>query len=54
MPDYQSAYRNNYSCETALLKIVNDLLWNMENRMVTPLITIDLSVTSETTDHNTY
>ena len=32
IPDYQSAYRANYSCETALLKIVNDILWAMERR----------------------
>ena len=30
IPDYQSAYHANYSCETALLKIVNDILWTME------------------------
>ena len=27
IPDYQSAYCANYSCETALVKIVNDILW---------------------------
>ena len=26
IPDYQSAYFVNYSCETALVKIVNDIL----------------------------
>ena len=29
-PDYQSAYREHYSCETAVLKISNDVLWAME------------------------
>ena len=52
MPDYQSSYRNNYSYKTALLKIVNDLLWNLENRMITPLVTIDLSVAFDTIYHN--
>ena len=52
MPDYQSAYRNKYSCKTALLKIVNDLLWNMENRMVTPLVAIDPSAAFDTVDHS--
>ena len=28
MPDYQSAYRSNYSCETLLVKLVNDILWD--------------------------
>ena len=32
IPDYQSAYRANYSCETALAKIVNDILWAMEQK----------------------
>ena len=31
MPEYQSAYRKNFSCETALVKIINDCLWNMKN-----------------------
>ena len=30
--DYQSAYRANYSSETALTKIVNDILWVMEHQ----------------------
>ena len=30
MPEYQLAYRKNFSCETALVKIMNDCLWNME------------------------
>ena len=29
-PDYKSAYREHYSCETAILNISNDLLWGME------------------------
>ena len=30
LPNYQSAYRANYSCKTALVKMVNDILWGME------------------------
>ena len=30
LPDYQSAYRTNLSCETALVKLHNDILWSME------------------------
>ena len=40
-PGYQSAYRRNYSCETALIKIINDFLWAMENQMVTALVAVD-------------
>ena len=29
-PDYQSAYREHYSCETALLKLSDNILWGME------------------------
>ena len=48
MPDYQSAYRENYSCETALMKILDDILWSMENVEVTAL---DLLVAFDTVDH---
>ena len=50
-PSYQLAYRRNYSCETALIKITNDCLWTMENQMVTALGAIDLSVAFDTVDH---
>ena len=49
---YQSAYRRNLSCETALLKLVNDCLWNMENQNVTAIIAIDPSATLNTDDHS--
>ena len=51
MPDYQSAYRENYSCETALIKIVDDILWSMENGEVTALMALDLSAAFDTVDH---
>ena len=52
IPDYQSAYRANYSCETALTKIVNDILWAMEHQKVTSLVAIDLSAAFNTVDHD--
>ena len=48
---YQLAYRRNYSCETALIKIINDCLWAMENQMVTVLVAIGLSAAFDTVDH---
>ena len=51
MPEYQSAYRKNFSCETALVKIINDCLWNMENQQVTSIVAIDLSAAFDTVDH---
>ena len=52
LPDYQSAYRKNYSCETAVLSVVNDILWGMEEKSVTALVAIDLTAAFDTVDHN--
>jgi hypothetical protein len=50
MPKNQSAYRQNHSCESALLKLVNDLLCAMEHQEVTALIALDLSAAFDTVD----
>ena len=50
MPDYQSAYRKNFSCETAIIKITNDILWSMEWKKITSLTCIDLSAAFDTVD----
>ena len=50
IPDYQSAYRPNYSCEMALVKITNDILWAMEHQKATNLMVIDLSSAFDTVD----
>ena len=53
-PDYQSAYREHYSCETAILKLSNDILWAMEKQHVTwPRVALDLSAAFDTVDHPT-
>ena len=51
-PDYQSAYREHYSCETAVLKVSNDILWAMEKQEVTSLVALDLSAAFDTVDHD--
>ena len=51
-PDYQSAYREHYSCETAVLKISNDVLWGMEGQSITSLVALDLSAAFDTVDHD--
>ena len=51
MPDYQSTYRSNYSCETSLVKLVNDILWDFENQKAVSLISLDLSAAFDTVDH---
>ena len=52
LPDYQSAYRVGYSCETALVKIFNDILWKTEKQEVTALAPIDLSAAFDTVDYD--
>jgi len=51
LPKNQSAYRKKHSCESALLRLVHDLLNAMEHQEVTALIAIDLSAAFDTDDH---
>ena len=52
-PVFQSAYRQNHSTETALLKVMNDILLNMNNQCVTLLILLDLRAAFDTVNHDT-
>ena len=38
LPNYQSAYRKNYNCKTALVKLFDDILWSMEKQKVNLLV----------------
>ena len=51
-PTSQSAYRKGHSTETALLKVQNDILMNMNRKHVTLLVLLDLSAAFDTVDHN--
>ena len=51
MPDYKSAYRSKYSCETSLVKLVYDILSDFENQNVVPLVALNLSVAFNTVCH---
>ena len=51
LPDYQLAYRKNFSCETALVKLTDDILWSMEEQCFTAVVAIDLSAAFDTVDH---
>ena len=49
---HQSAYRHGHSCETALLRIVNDLLSGFDNDEISVLALLDLSAAFDTIDHS--
>ena len=51
-PEFQSAYRNFHSTETALLRTRNDILVNMNKQHVTLLVFLDLSAAFDTVDHD--
>ena len=52
LPAYQSAYRKNHSCETSLVKLVDNLLCAMEEQLVTIVVILDLSAAFNTIDHD--
>jgi len=52
MPRLQSAYRRHHSTETALLRVISDLLRTADNRRVTLLGLLDLSAAFDCVDHD--
>lgn len=48
---FQSGYRAYHSTETAILKIVNDILTNVDHKKSTGLVSIDLSAAFDLVDH---
>ena len=52
LPDFQSAYWANYSTETSLLKMTNNILWAMEEQHITMMVILDLSAAFDMVDHS--
>ena len=48
----QSAYRKGYSTETALVRITNDVLLDIDERRGVVLVLLDLSAAFDTIDHD--
>ena len=47
----QSAYKKDHSCETALLRIQNDILKSIDDKQCVVLLLLDLSAAFDTVDH---
>ena len=53
MPDLQSAYRANHSTETAILKVLGDILRAVNSGELALLTLLDLSAAFDTVGHDT-
>ena len=52
LPSAQSAYREHFSVETALLRVQNDLLMALDARQDAVLVLLDFSAAFDTIDHD--
>ena len=52
LPDFQSAYQTNYSTETSLVRMTNNILWAIEEQHITMMVILDLSGAFDMVDHN--
>jgi len=53
LPDLQSAYRGHHSTETAVLKVLSDILSALDTGNLAMLTLLDLSAAFDSVDHNT-
>ena len=52
MSKFQSAYRRFHSCETALLRVQNDIFVSLDAGRSSALLLLDFSAAFDTIDHN--
>ena len=52
MPKLQSAYRKHHSTETAVLRVLSDILTAIDQQQVTLLALLDLSAAFDCVDHD--
>ena len=53
LPDLQSAYRSGHSTETAVLKVLSDVLMAVDEGNMAALALLDLSSAFDSVDHDT-
>jgi len=53
LPDLQSAYRAMHSTETAVLKVLSDILLALDSGNLVMLTLLDLSAAFDSVDHDT-
>ena len=51
LSDLQSAYHPHHITESALLKVINDLISAMDDGKISVLVLLDLSAAFDTIDH---
>ena len=51
MEKFQSVYKVHHSTETALLRVYNDVMFNIDRGNGTLLVLLDLSAAFDTIDH---
>ena len=53
LPDLQSAFRTHHSTETAVLKVMSDILLALDSGNLALLTLLDLSAAFDSVDHAT-